>query len=407
VRTDSRMPTFRDVARRPAHLLASAVFALPILVCAILGRGLSLGRRKRLPRLVWGPVPIINIRYWSEALRRRGYQSTTLVYDVYAINDPGDFDRVGRSGPLRPLLPYTAFLWVLLHADVVNFFFDGGFLAPTALRSFECQLLKLAGKRIVMCPYGSDIAVPEHLGPFRAATVATYPHVVERAEATRRRVRYFCRWADFVIRNLQPGFLPRWDILWPTCVAIDEQLWAPNDEPAEPRDEVVVVHSSNHSELKGTAVLAEAVERLRQLGVPLRLELYERVPNTVVRTAVRGCDVLADQFLAGYGLAAIEGMSSGKPVLSNLSWLDDDMREGTALRECPIVDSPPDRLEESLRRLALDPALRSRLGAAGRQYVLDHHSLAASGRVWEQIYARVWKGAPMPVAPAPVSADER
>ena len=35
----------------------------------------------------------------------------------------------------------------------------------------------------------------------------------------------FARWANLVIRNYQYGFMPRWDVLWPTQIAIDADRW--------------------------------------------------------------------------------------------------------------------------------------------------------------------------------------
>jgi glycosyltransferase involved in cell wall biosynthesis len=383
----------RDALRRPAHLAATAIFLLPILACVVASR--LTRRRDARPRLVWGPVPIISIKYWSQALRRRGFESTTIVYDVYSINARGDFDVVLDRGPLRALRPYTTFVRVLLRYDVVSFFFDGGFLAPTPLRSLECPLLRAAGMKIVLSPYGSDVAVAEFLGPFRDATIESTPHLIAREAAIRRRVDHFCRWGDFVVRNVQPGYLPRSDVLWPTCLAIDTDEWAPGDTPAG-GDTVVVVHSANHPAIKGTALLERAIAELQEDGVPVELDLMVGVTNAEVKRRLRAGDVLAEQFLAGYGLAAIEGMSLAKPVLAHLAWMGDELLEQTALRECPIVDTPPERLADELRAIVADRRRRQRLSAEGRAYVLRHHSLDAVGRVWEQIFMHVWTGSPAP-----------
>jgi glycosyltransferase involved in cell wall biosynthesis len=382
----------RGSLRRPAHLAATALFLLPILVCVAVSRARV--NHDRRPRIVWGPVPIISIKYWSEALRRRGFESTTIVYDVYAINRRDDFDRVLDRGLLRPLSPYLAFCWVLLHADVVNGFFDGGFLAPTPLRWLEGRLLRAAGKKLVLSPYGSDIAVDELLGPFREPTRLSNPTLLAREPEIRRRVDYFSRWSDFIVRNVQPGYLPRWDVLWPTCLAIDTDAWSPQEPPE--RDTVIVVHSANHPALKGTDHLLAAVEQLEREGVRVRLELLRGASNDDVRRAVLGSDVVAEQFLAGYGLAAIEGLSAGKPVLAHMGWLGPEMLTATALRNCPILDTPAGSIADNLRPLAIDPARRRALGRAGRDYVLRHHSYEAVGRIWECIFLHVWSGAPRP-----------
>jgi glycosyltransferase involved in cell wall biosynthesis len=130
--------------------------------------------------------------------------------------------------------------------------------------------------------------------------------------------------------------------------------------------------------------------------VPIRLELLQGVPNTEVKRTVEAADVLAEQFLAGYGLAAIEGMSAGKPVLAHMRWLGDEMLTETALRECPVLDTPPPSIAGNLRTVAADAGLRRDLGRAGREYVMRHHSYDAVGRVWEQIFLHVWSGGPRP-----------
>ena len=115
-----------------------------------------------------------------------------------------------------------------------------------------------------------------------------------------------------------------------------------------------------------------------------------------MREAVRSCDIVVDQLIGGYGLAAVEAMSARKPVLSNLSWMDTIFRESEALRHCPIVDTTAETLDDRLRMLVDDPELRARLGAEGREYVGRYHSLEAVGRVWAEIFAHVWQGAPHP-----------
>lgn len=38
------------------------------------------------PRLVFGPDPIINNKYWSMAMKEQGYKSKTIVFEYYSIN---------------------------------------------------------------------------------------------------------------------------------------------------------------------------------------------------------------------------------------------------------------------------------------------------------------------------------
>jgi Glycosyl transferases group 1 len=389
--------SLRAIAERPASWIAAGLF-LPVIVVAS-----ALSRRTHTtgsPRLLWGPTPIISLKYWSAAMRNRGYESQTLVNGVYSINSRGDFDRTYQDFvPWLPggalIRPYLAYIWALSRFDVFVSFFDGGLLASTAVASAEWPLLRLARKRVILMPYGSDIAVPEHLGPFRDVVLQDYPHLAERAAATRARVDRLSRWGDLVIRNIQPGYLPRHDVLWPTCLAIDTDQWVPTTEPSTNDGKVGCVriaHSANHRRIKGTEAVIAAVDELRGEGLDVKLELLERVPNEVVRRTLADADIVVEQLICGYALAAIEGMAVGRPVVSNLSWLPDEIRTTSALRECPIVDASVETLVDRLRDLVTDPERRRALGRRSRDYVLRWHSYDAVGRQWSDLVEGVWSG---------------
>ncbi len=140
-----------------AKAAAPALALIVLAPLALAARVQTAWRRRRGagPRLLWGPEPIISIKYWSGAMRSRGYESTTLVATVYPANSRQDFDRhrdefLGE-GPVAELVrDYVVFAWALLHADVFFSFFDGGYLRMTPLRDHEGRLLRLAGKRTVV-----------------------------------------------------------------------------------------------------------------------------------------------------------------------------------------------------------------------------------------------------------------
>lgn len=388
-------------------IFAMAYVITPVWLAAAAGaQRLDARRRRRrrdLPRVVWGPSPLINNKYWSQSVQRYGFTSTTLVTGVYPAFKRTDFDRYvddygPRSARLRFLAPYFAFAWCLKNVDVFVLCYEGGLLAKTPLKWFECQLIRLAGKRTVVIPYGSDIAVPGTLGPVQAGVYETYPDLLRRADEIRRRVLYLCRHADFVVRTYQPGFQPRTDLLWPNGLGIDSDSWKPADrvDVADAREsEVVIVHPTNHRSIKGTGYLVDAVKDLADEGLHVRLEIMEGRPNEEVRAAMADADMVGEQFIAGYGLTGVEAMALGRPVLSNLTWLGDEFSKDTFIRECPIVSTTPETLKADVRRLAIDPELRGRLGRAGREYVLKYHSAEAVGRIWKAILRHVWLQEPV------------
>jgi glycosyltransferase involved in cell wall biosynthesis len=360
------------------------------------------------PRLIWGPTPIISIKFLSQACKLYGYQSQTVVYNVYPAFRREDFDavlddQVVHTKVMQLLLPYAVLIWALFKAEIFCFFFDGGFLQGTWLKYLECPLLRLAGKKTIFMPYGSDIiSVCELDALDRNALLLDYPQASKKDPEVKRQVRHFARWADFVIGiGCQIwGLQPRQDILVSSYLAIDTSEWQStgtytdaNGENAE----VVVLHAPNHRALKGTAFLVNAVEDLQGEGLRVRLEIIERRPNSEVKAALESADILAEQFLAGYGQNGVEGMALGKPVLSNLSRCVPELWEQTSLRECPAVSTTPETLREDLRRLVKDPLLREARGTSGREYVEKYHSLQAIGGLLDRICRVIWFDEPIDV----------
>jgi glycosyltransferase involved in cell wall biosynthesis len=353
------------------------------------------------------------------ALRATGYEARTYVYDVYSIHRPDDYDWVARDffrgdgwlGPIRRLLltaagEYLVLAWLLMRFDIFHFYFDGGFLARTRLASFEVGLLHLAGKKVVLMPYGSDVAVPSQMRSpeWRQGLMTHYPETGRREAQTKRRIAHYSERADFIVACLVHfETLPRWDLLTTLHYPIDATAWQPTGKYSDADGKtgpVVVVHAPNHRALKGTVYLVEACRELEAEGYQVQLRLLERVPNSEVHRAMAEADIVADQFILGFAMTALEGMSLGRPVLSNLSepGYYEAFRRLTGLDRCPIVDSPPASIKENLRRLIESPRLRREIGEAGRRYVEENHSFEPVARMWEMVYRRIWFGEPLETA---------
>ena len=97
-----------------------------------------------------------------------------------------------------------------------------------------------------------------------------------------------------------------------------------------------------------------------------------------VRPLVQACDVLAfptaPELGEGFGLAALEAMAAERPVVATAVGA---LPEVVAHGQTGIVVPPGDRgqLADALVRLARDPGLRARLGAAGRERARTEFSI--------------------------------
>lgn len=395
---------------KSAGRLAIGWLALPPVAAAALRERIR--PRSEKPSLFFGTLPLINIKFHAEAMRRLGYAAETLVDHVYAINSAGDFDQtlegLSERVPGLKLLPsalrhhlghYLVFLHALRHHDVFNYYFDGLILRDTPLHHLELQLLGLAGKRSLFMPYGADVQIVERSRNllFKHAMMRDYPEKARAGGQVAKQMNYCLRHADFVISGVDwVDSMPWWDMLVAGHFAIDTAQWSTPVVEPDPSRPVRVLHAPNHRELKGTRFLLQAIDELQSEGVPVELVRVEGVPNTEIHELMASCDVVADQFVVGwYAMFALEGMSMGKPVLT---YLRDDLVDLYSryswAASCPIVNTPPDRIKAQLRRLVEDPELRARLGREGRAYVEAHHSLEAIGRLLDGVYKRMWGSVP-------------
>lgn len=386
----------KSAARYAVHAaLATVTVTAYVIVVVPTARARAFIRRRhgRAPAILWGPTPVVNVQYAVRADRLYGYKSESLVYRVYGIDNSADFDHVLERWTSKPLVgrvvPYLAALWAGLKFDIFGCFFDGALLAETPFWRVELPLLRLAGKRIVVYPYGGDARLASRtreIRPWNAFTDVPLGAEDRDERDVHARLEAFGRWADTILGNNDlVEDLPRLDGVLP--YPFDSADWVPVVE----RDDgvVTVVHASNHRHYKGTRFVINAVEQLRAEGLPVELILVEGVPRSAAKAIYERADIIAADFLiGGYAYFAIEGMALGKPVLSYLNERFAAYHPEWA--ECPIVNASPATLVTQLRRLALDFDLRRTLGDRGPAYVRKVHSLESVGAQLDRIYRQLW-----------------
>src|SRR5437867_6629486 len=232
------------------------------------------------PRLVWGPIPIISNKYWSNALRKAGFDSKTVMFSFQSnINKQEDFDvdieRLVNLGwdPLQRIFnyaigPYLAFIYSVLRFDIFHQSFYGGFLGKTLLWRFEAFLLKLGRKKTINLAFGEDaFRYSQVIDPLlRHGLLMSFPQHAREEQRLQRRIDYWTRFADVIVTGFIIDGMGRWDILPFNHVVIDESLWTPKQfySDRDGKNGVVkVIHTPNHRGCKGTEFLIQAVEALQ------------------------------------------------------------------------------------------------------------------------------------------------
>lgn len=357
--------------------------------------------------LIWGPVPILNNKYWSNAMKNIGYKSITYMTSYYAINQENDFDKYyfckGFWGKLLYVLQisnYYAFIYCLKNAKIVHIPYSGGPLGDTILKCFEAWLLHLSGCKIIVLPYGGDSYCYSRVldKNLTAGLLASYPEAAKKEKEISWRVSYWNKNADCVLCGFELDGMGRWDVNVPQYVVVNtmeihaKRSYSLSDGK---RGIVRIIHTPNHRGFKGTEFLIEAVKELQEEGLSVELVLLEKKSNQEVLRLLSESDILAEQFIfTGYALSGLEGMATGLPVMSNL---DNECytriyRRYSYLNECPILSTTPETLKDNLRILITHPELRKELGMAGRKYVEKYHSYKAAQYLFSNIYDKILYG---------------
>ncbi|MCU0780403.1 MAG: glycosyltransferase family 4 protein [Akkermansiaceae bacterium] len=141
--------------------------------------------------------------------------------------------------------------------------------------------------------------------------------------------------------------------------------------------------------LAGSGPLRERTEQqARDLGIADRVLFLGEVPFRDLPAVYAAADVkVISSDYESFCFAAIEAMSAGLPVLTtDCGWVPRLVADGAGI-VVPVGDA--DAFAVALRRLADNPALRQRLGAAGRQQVLERHTWPASAEKLRHLYHRL------------------
>lgn len=395
----SHLIKLETLASWVVFVVIAPVFLPILLVFLPIYRLKSINKQKKQikPNILWGPIPIINIKHNSHIDREYGYKSDTLVYDLYGINKRKDFDHVIKLFENRILhwlviliVSYPIFLWALWKYDLFQFYFNGGYLSHTPLKRAELPLLKLAGKKIVVSPYGSDVIMPSKIKNKYKWNVAlfieeSYPDIDEKGIS--KNIQYFTKYADYIISGGDlVEYIPTYD-LWLSFVGIELNAWTPIYQTNNSK--IKIVHAPNHRALKGTQYLIDACEELKNDGYPIELIIVEKMNNEAAKKIYEQADIIADQFIAGWhGLFAIEAMALGKPVLCYMR--EDLLMNNPRAKDCPIISTNPDNLKENLIKLITDENLRIELGKRGRKYIEMYHTKDYIGSQMDKIYRKLW-----------------
>ena len=203
-------------------------------------------------------------------------------------------------------------------------------------------------------------------------------------------------------------------------VGVDHTVFRPYADVVK-RPGRLMVTSSSDVPMKGLVPLLEAIAKLRVerdvelvvIGRPRPggrvAQALERLGLTDIVTTVSG---VSDEELArlygeaevavvpslyeGFSLPAIEAMSCGVPVVATTGGALPEVVGVSGETGVLVEPNDPEALLVAIRTLLDDPALRERLGARGRERVMERFTWQVTARGTAACYDAILAGRPLP-----------
>ena len=356
------------------------------------------------------PANSIHIVQWTTVLRSRGHE--LQLVSLHRPADAGAFKDVAQLVQLRG----RGHLGYVSAAPAARRAIDE--FAPDVVHAHYASGYGTLGRLVRRHPYvvsvwGSDVYdFPERrlqrrlvVGNLRAADAVTSTSVVMQH-----------RTIELVGADLEVAVVP---------FGVDTDAFAPRTVPlsTEGRLRVGTVKSLARKYgvddlLRAVALLPADLRSRTSLEIfgdgPQREELvgaarclslvnatfHGSVPHSQVPDHLRTFDVYVALSVAdseSFGVAVIEASACGLPVVvSDVGGLPEVVVDGVTGFVVPRRD--PGQAAERIAQLLADPTLRSVLGAAGRQLVLDHYTWPECAAAMESVYESLAGAARTPAA---------
>jgi glycosyltransferase involved in cell wall biosynthesis len=273
------------------------------------------------------------------------------------------------------------------------------------LGPWDRKLLKLAGKKVVSVFLGSD-SRPYYLNGFFCDKYSRNFAGMGRAVRSQRAdVARIERHSDLVVcHELSSHFLRRpYARFMAIGFPLDRKRLPASRAalPAAAPRKVVALHAPSAPRFKGTDLIFDAVDELREEGLDIELRMISGLPNSQVLREIGECDFVIDEAFSDSPLAgfAVEAAMQGKPAVVGSYARGEDFSEP---RLPPSLLVRPEAMKEAIRMLASDAALRARLGSEARDFIETAWSSEEVGgrlkRILEGSFEASWLSDPSQAA---------
>jgi hypothetical protein len=309
------------------------------------------------------------------ALRSLGVEARGLVRHFSSIQDHTGVEALDWSGDPKPfgrLWRGLRWRWKMVRAmawtDVVHWHWG-----DTTWKGIDLRIAARLGKPRLVEFWGDDLrepAIASRDNDFIAKMYRQHPELAnQRSKPVQQmfsRNGFACLIPGYELADyLNPSLFPGYYQTRPRVFAADFTPDFPDPSGHRP----LLVHAPSDKARKGTEAVLAAVAALQKTH-SFDFKLIHQMPRNEALATVARADLFLDQFTVGAeGLAALEAMALGKPVVCFIK----NALQGRYPVEVPIVVCDQNTLASTIAPLIENAEQRHKLGVESRNYVETYH----------------------------------
>lgn len=174
----------------------------------------------------------------------------------------------------------------------------------------------------------------------------------------------------------------------PNLVPLNDVQFLPRYENSLQQEVVKICQSPTRKYHKHTWEFKTVMQDLKLKHPQIEEVIIEKKPYMECLRIKRTCHIVFDHMRGWFGIASLESLSHGKPVIAGLDeWNIRCIKEFTGADEVPwIVARDKDQLHRALERLIDESSLRNRIGRRTRSFMEDYWTEQHVLKILREIY---------------------
>ena len=363
-------------------------------------------------RILNAPIVILYLPHLiTKGLRELGHKADYMTYSTsgveWLMHDKPDFNlhyKFSDGLQVSKTREIEFFLYAMENYDILHFHSNWGLLLPffelwKATEDFS--FLHKMGEKIVMSCWGycdnnlGDRISPGGLSECDVCTVLR-PVFCENNDY-KKRITNSYKYSHKLLSNGR-ACIAYPEVKWLNN-AIDCNEWRPYsiDEIPEkfrlpPTKNIRIYHafanSAKREEVKGSAFIKAAVEKLQEEGYPVEFMFFDKVSNKDLRYYQAQADLVVDQLYVGWhGSNGVECMAVGKPVIL---YVNPEVAKIVS-QDNPLINASIHNIYDVLKDCVSNMDKMKEIGKATREYALKHHHYEVVVKRLEAFYYSLYQ----------------